>query len=81
MYLPYKARKQFRSKITKQANFKVTKSKYVTNNFCFHDEFEKLDTVCFLIFLPDRTRKGKNHILQYIEGVYYEMQASSFPVQ
>ena len=59
----------------------MTKSKYVTNNFCSHDKFEKLDIVCFWIFLPDSTRKGKSCILQYIEGIYDEMQFSSFPVQ
>jgi len=50
VFLPYEAKKQFTSKITKYGTIKVIDSKYVNNNFCFHDEFEKENAVSFWIF-------------------------------
>ena len=58
-FLPFKEIKQFRSKIIIYGTFKVTESKYVTNNFCFHDEFAKSKAVCFLIFPLTSLGRGK----------------------
>ena len=63
MFLPYKARKWFTSKITKWGTFKVSESKYVTNKFCFHDEFEKSKALFLWIF--HLTAPGRGKTLHY----------------
>ena len=58
-FLPYKEMKQFRGKVIMHSTFKVTESKYVTNNFCFHDGFEKSKAFCFWIFPLIAPGRGK----------------------
>ena len=59
----------------------MTESKYVTKNFCFHDELEKQKGVCFSIFPLTAVGRGKTLPYSIKKGFTTKYVFSPFLVQ